>query len=60
MMQEYIQAALKKANYKIIDDENPYYAEIEVINGVWAHRKLFFPYSDLSALKKTTGFDYFE
>jgi predicted RNase H-like HicB family nuclease len=33
---EYINEALRLAKYEIIDDEEPYYGEIPVIQGVWA------------------------
>ena len=39
MITEYIEEALKKARYEIIDDEEPYYGEIEELRGVWATGK---------------------
>ena len=36
MIIEYINEALGLAKYEIIDDEEPYYGEIPVIQGVWA------------------------
>jgi len=36
---EYINEALKKAKYEIINDEEPYYGEIPEIKGVWASGK---------------------
>ncbi len=36
MIHEYIQAALELAHYEMIDDEEPYYAEIAALQGVWA------------------------
>jgi len=36
MFSEYMAAALKKAKYKIIDDEYPYFAEVPELEGVWA------------------------
>jgi predicted RNase H-like HicB family nuclease len=39
MITEYIQAALAKAKYEIIDDEEPYYGEIPELDGVWAAAK---------------------
>lgn len=39
MLTEYIEEALKKARYEIIDDEEPYYGETEDIKGVWATGK---------------------
>jgi len=34
MIGEYIQAALKKAKYELIEDEEPYYGEVEGLQGV--------------------------
>jgi predicted RNase H-like HicB family nuclease len=39
MIREYIQAALEHARYEIIKDEEPYYGEIEGLQGVWATGK---------------------
>ncbi len=39
MLIEYIEEALKKARYEIIEDEEPYYGEIEELKGVWATGK---------------------
>ena len=39
MITEYIDAALSKAKYEIIDDEEPYYGEIPELDGVWATGK---------------------
>ena len=39
MLIEYIEEALKKARYEIIEDEEPYYGEIEELKGVWASGK---------------------
>ena len=39
MLIEYIEAALKKAHYEIINDDEPYYGEITNLNGVWATGK---------------------
>lgn len=36
MLIEYIQSALEKAKYEIINDEEPYYGEIPELKGVWA------------------------
>ena len=36
---QYIQAALEKAKYEIIDDEEPYYGEVPELEGVWAAGK---------------------
>jgi predicted RNase H-like HicB family nuclease len=39
MIIEYIEAALSKAKYEIIDDEEPYYGEVPGLKGVWATGK---------------------
>jgi predicted RNase H-like HicB family nuclease len=39
MITEYIAAALAKAKYEIIEDEEPYYGEIPELPGVWASGK---------------------
>ena len=39
MITEYIQAALNKAKYKIIDDAESYYGEVPGLDGVWATGK---------------------
>ena len=36
MIREYIEAALAKARYKIIDDGEPYYGEVPGLKGIWA------------------------
>ena len=36
MLIEYIEEALKRARYEIIEDAEPYYGEIEELKGVWA------------------------
>jgi predicted RNase H-like HicB family nuclease len=36
MIIEYIEAALARANYEMIRDEEPYYGEIPDLKGVWA------------------------
>ena len=36
MISEYIQAALERARYEIIDDQEPYYGEVRELAGVWA------------------------
>ena len=36
MLIEYIEGALKRAHYEIIDDKEPYYGEIQALEGVWA------------------------
>jgi len=39
MITEYINAALSRAKYEIIHDEEPYYGEVPELEGVWANRK---------------------
>lgn len=39
MICEYIEAALRKAKYEIIKDEEPYYGEVPELAGVWATGK---------------------
>jgi predicted RNase H-like HicB family nuclease len=39
MIVEYIEAALGKAKYDIIRDEEPYYGEVPGLKGVWATGK---------------------
>lgn len=39
MFCEYIQAAISKAVYEVIDDEVPYYGEVPELKGVWATGK---------------------
>ena len=39
MITEYIEAALARATYEIIQDEEPYYGEIPGLQGVWASGK---------------------
>jgi len=36
MLLEYIEEALRRARYEIIEDEEPYYGEIPELQGVWA------------------------
>ena len=36
MLSRYIQAALDRAHYEIIDDDEPYYGEVPGLEGVWA------------------------
>jgi len=36
MIREYIEAALRQAQYEIIEDEEPYYGEVPELQGVWA------------------------
>jgi predicted RNase H-like HicB family nuclease len=37
MLTEYIEAAMRHANYEILPDDNSYYGEIPECNGVWAN-----------------------
>jgi predicted RNase H-like HicB family nuclease len=39
MITEYINAALSRAKYELIEDEEPYYGEVPELNGVWAAGK---------------------
>jgi predicted RNase H-like HicB family nuclease len=39
MLTEYIDEALRRAKFEIIDDKEPYYGEIEELKGVWATGK---------------------
>ena len=39
MITEYIEAALSRAKYEIIEDEAPYYGEVPELEGVWASGK---------------------
>jgi predicted RNase H-like HicB family nuclease len=39
MITEYIAAAMRRARYELIDDAEPYYGEIEGLQGVWATGK---------------------
>jgi len=39
MLTEYIEEALKRARYEMIDDEEPYYGEVPELRGVWATGK---------------------
>ena len=36
MLLEYLQAALERAHYELIEDEQPYYGDVPGIAGVWA------------------------
>jgi predicted RNase H-like HicB family nuclease len=36
---EYVNAALSRARYEVIEDEEPYYAEVPELEGVWATGK---------------------
>ncbi len=39
MITEYINAALQRAKFEIIEDEEPYYGEVPELEGVWATGK---------------------
>jgi predicted RNase H-like HicB family nuclease len=39
MIMEYIQVAMERARYEIIDNPEPYYGEIPECRGVWATGK---------------------
>lgn len=39
MLLAYIQAALERAHYELIEDEEPYYGEVSELDGVWASGK---------------------
>jgi predicted RNase H-like HicB family nuclease len=39
MLTEYIQTALESATYEMIEDSEPYYAEVKGLPGVWAAGK---------------------
>ena len=36
MLRQYLDIAIERATYEIIDDEEPYYGEIPGLDGVWA------------------------
>ncbi|HAY22440.1 MAG TPA: HicB family protein, partial [Desulfobacterales bacterium] len=36
MLVKYLERALEKAHYEIIDDPHPYYGEVPGLEGVWA------------------------
>jgi len=39
MLTEYIDEALKRARYEIIEDDERFYGEVEELKGVWASGK---------------------
>ena len=39
MLTRYIEAALERAHYEIIKDEEPFFAEVPGLDGVWATGK---------------------
>ena len=36
MIREYIEAALERAHYEIIEDDEPFYGEVSELPGVWS------------------------
>lgn len=36
MLRDYIRAALERAHYELIEDEEPFYGEVPELKGVWA------------------------
>lgn len=36
MLLDYLTAAMERAHYEIIEDEEPYYGEIPGLQGIWA------------------------
>ena len=39
MLTQYVQEALNRAHYEIIEDQEPYYGEIPDLEGLWATGK---------------------
>jgi predicted RNase H-like HicB family nuclease len=39
MIREYIEKALQKAHYEILEDEQPFYGAVPDLQGVWATGK---------------------
>ncbi|NCO33472.1 MAG: HicB family protein [Armatimonadetes bacterium CG2_30_59_28] len=39
MLLEYVEEALRRARYEIIEDEEPFYGEVRELRGVWATGK---------------------
>jgi predicted RNase H-like HicB family nuclease len=39
MISEYIEEALNRAHYEVIEDEEPFYGEVRELQGVWASGK---------------------
>jgi predicted RNase H-like HicB family nuclease len=39
MLVEYVEEALRRARYEIIEDEEPFYGEVRELRGVWATGK---------------------
>jgi len=46
MFCEYIQAAISKAVYEVIDDQEPYSGEVPELKGIWATGKTQQEYQD--------------
>jgi len=42
---KYIGAALERTEYKVIEDDGPYFAEVLVLDGVWAIGKAIEEYA---------------
>ena len=42
---EYIGATLERTEYKVIEDDGPYFAEVLVLDGVWAIGKAIEEYA---------------
>ena len=36
MIREYIEAALERAHYEMIEDDEPFYGEVSELQGVWS------------------------
>lgn len=39
MIREYIEAAMRRGRYELIQDEEPFYGEVPELQGVWATGK---------------------
>ena len=39
MLLQYIQSAMERAHYELIEDEDPFYGEVPPLAGVWATGK---------------------
>jgi len=39
LIAEYIEGALARAEYELIEDDEPYYGEVPELEGVWATGK---------------------
>ena len=39
MIREYLDAAMQRAHYELIEDEEPFYGEVPELQGVWATGK---------------------